>query len=53
VNLNDQQESGGVTMPKVTTARGTKPFKSVSAAKTYSTKTGGKVSRVKRKKYTK
>ena len=39
-------------MPKVTTAKGSKAFKSVSAAKTYAKKTGGKVSRVKGKKYT-
>ena len=39
-------------MPKVTTAKGTKTFKSVSAAKTYAKKTRGKVSRVQGKKYT-
>jgi len=39
-------------MPKVTTSKGTKTFKSVSAAKTYAKKTRGKVSRAKGKKYT-
>jgi len=39
-------------MPKVTTAKGTRVFKSVSAAKKYAKKTGGKVSRVQGKKYT-
>jgi hypothetical protein len=40
-------------MPKVTTAKGSKVFKSTSAAKTYAKKAGGKVSRVKGKAYTK
>ena len=40
-------------MPKVTTAKGSKGFKSKSAAKTYAKRTGGKVSRVKGKKYAK
>ena len=41
-------------MPKVTTAKGAKKtFKSVSAAKTYAKRAGGKVSRVKGKTYTK
>ena len=41
-------------MPKVTTAKGSKKtFKSVSAAKAYAKRTGGTVSRVKRKSYTK
>ena len=39
-------------MPKVTTAKGTKTFKRVSAAKTYAKKTGGKVSREKGTQYT-
>jgi hypothetical protein len=40
-------------MPKVTTGKGSKVFKSTSAAKTYAKKAGGKVSRVKGKTYTK
>ena len=40
-------------MPKVKTGRGSKTFKSTSAAKTYAKRTGGKVSRVKGKAYTK
>ena len=40
-------------MPKVTTSKGTKTYKSVSAAKTYAKRAGGKVSRVKGKTYTK
>ena len=46
--------TGGVPMPKVTTPKGAKKtFRSVSAAKTYAKKAGGKVSRVKGKSYTK
>jgi hypothetical protein len=44
--------TGGVPMPKVTTAKGSKTYKSVSAAKAQARKSGGKVSRVKGKKYT-
>lgn len=40
-------------MPKVKTSKGSKTFKSVSAAKKYAKKTGGKLARVKGKKYTK
>jgi hypothetical protein len=40
-------------MPKVTTSKGTKIYKSVSAAKAQARKSGGKVSRVKGKKYAK
>ena len=40
-------------MPKVTTAKGSKTYKSASAAKAYAKRTGGKVSRVKGKTYTK
>ena len=40
-------------MPKVTTAKGSKTYKSVSAAKAQAKKSGGKVSRVKGKTYTK
>jgi hypothetical protein len=40
-------------MPKVTTSKGSKTFKSVSAAKAHAKKTGGKVSRQPGKKYAK
>ena len=53
IELPTPRFSGGVTMPKVTTAKGSKTFKSTSAAKTYAKKAGGKVSRVPGKKYTK
>jgi hypothetical protein len=39
-------------MPKVTTSKGTRVFKSVSAAKKHAKKSGGKVSLAKGKKYT-